>query len=62
MARPNAGLRRRNAARGDSKHFMNSSTTNPDLVVPGTAYAVLVHAALRICDEYNLPGGHAHVN
>lgn len=56
MARPNARLRRRNAARGD-RHFMNHLTINPDQVVPGSAYAVLVHAAMRICDEYGLPNG-----
>jgi hypothetical protein len=59
MARPNARLRRRNAARGD-RHFM-PTTINPDQVVPGSAYAVLVHAAMRICDEYGLPNG-LHVN
>jgi hypothetical protein len=57
MARPNARLRRRNAARGDSKHFINHLAVDPDGVTPGTAFAVLMHAALRICDAYGLPGG-----
>jgi hypothetical protein len=58
MARPNAHQRsHRNALlkRGTINHC--ELNTRDQRVVPGSAWSVLYHAALRICDAYGLPGG-----
>lgn len=59
MARPNAHQRsHRNALlkRGTINHCeLNNKPDNR--VVSGTAWRVLFHASMSICDAYGLPGG-----
>lgn len=40
------------ARHSETKHFMNTNGH-----AHGTAWAVLYHAAMRVCDQYDLPGG-----